>query len=83
MPVARPRTRAKAVEVMLKLMTERVGNNSAHVIVHHADELEDGEKLKSDIGEKFRCAELYLTEFTPAMGIHAGPGVLAISFYAD
>jgi DegV family protein with EDD domain len=82
-PVARPRTRAKAVEVMLKLMAERVGNNTAHVIVHHADELEDGEKLKAEIGKRFRCAELYLTEFTPAMGIHAGPGVLAISFYAD
>ena len=83
MPVARPRTRAKAIEVMLKLMAERVGNNTAHVIVHHADELEDGEKLKAEIGKRFRCTELYLTEFTPAMGIHAGPGVLAISFYAD
>jgi DegV family protein with EDD domain len=83
MPVARPRTRAKAIEVMLKLMAERVGNNTAHVIVHHADELEDGEKLKAEIGKRFRCAELYLTEFTPAMGVHAGPGVLAISFYAD
>lgn len=83
MPVARPRTRKKAVEVMLKLMAERLGNNTAHVIVHHADELEDGEKLKADIGERFRCAELYLTEFAPSMGVHAGPGVLAMSFYAD
>ena len=82
-PVARPRTRAKAVELMLKLMAEKVGNNTAHVIVHHADELEDGEKLKAEIGKRFRCTELYLTEFTPAMGVHAGPGVLAISFYAD
>ena len=83
MPVARPRTRVKAVELMLKLMAEKVGNNTAHVIVHHADELEDGEKLKAEIGKRFRCTELYLTEFTPAMGVHAGPGVLAISFYAD
>ncbi|MCX5994531.1 MAG: DegV family EDD domain-containing protein, partial [Chloroflexi bacterium] len=83
MPVARPRTKAKAVQIMLKLMAEKVGNHTVHVIVHHADELEDGEKLKAEIGARFKCAELYLTEFTPAMGIHAGPGVLAISFYAD
>jgi len=83
MPVARPRTKAKAVQIMLKLMAERVGNRTVHVIAHHADELEDGEKLKAEIGARFKCAELYLTEFTPAMGIHAGPGVLAISFYAD
>ena len=52
-------------------------------MVHHADDLEGGEKLKDEIASRFDCAELYLTEFTPAMGVHAGPGVLAISFYAD
>ena len=82
-PVARPRTRAKAVQLMLKLMAERAGNSQVHVIAHHADELADGEKLKETIGSKFKCAELHLTEFTPAMGVHAGPGVLAISFFAD
>lgn len=83
MPVARPRTRAKAVELMLKLMSEKVGNRTVHAIVHHADELDDGEKLKAEIQARFKCVESYLTEFTPAMGIHAGPGVLAISFYAE
>lgn len=82
-PVARPRTKTKAVELMLKLMAERVGNHKVHVIVHHADELEDGEKLKTRIGSTFKCADLYLTEFTPGMGVHAGPGILGIAFYID
>jgi len=64
-------------------MTERVGDSRVHVIVHHADELEEGEKLKAEIGSRFSCTELHLPEFTPVMGVHAGPGVLAISFYAD
>lgn len=81
--VARPRTKAKAVKLMLELMAERVGNSTVHVIVHHADELEEGEKLKAEIGSRFSCAELYLTEFTPVMGVHAGPGILGMSFYAD
>jgi DegV family protein with EDD domain len=83
MPVARPRTTAKAVEVMLKLMANKVGSATVHVNVHHADELEEGEKLKARIASRFNCKELYLTEFTPGMGVHAGPGVLGISFYAD
>ena len=83
MPVARPRTKVKALELMSKLMAEKVGQSAVHAIVHHADELEEGKKLKAEIGARFKCAELYLTEFTPAMGIHAGTGVLAISFYAD
>ncbi len=82
-PVARPRTTARAVERMLGLMTERVGDSKVHVIVHHADEPEEGERLKEEIALKFDCVELYLTEFTPGMGVHAGPGVLAISFYAE
>jgi fatty acid-binding protein DegV len=64
-------------------MKDRVGDKTAHVIVHHADELEEGEKLKAEIGARFNCAELYLTEFTPGMGVHAGPGILAISFYTE
>lgn len=83
MPLARPRTKAKAIEHMLETMAERVGDSSVHVIVHHADELEEGEKLKAEISSRFSCAELHLTEFTPVMGAHAGPGVLAISFYAE
>jgi len=82
-PLARPRTKAKAIEHMLQTMAERVGDSRVHVMVHHADELEEGEKLKAEIGSRFNCAELYLTEFTPGMGVHAGPGILAISFYAD
>jgi len=82
-PLARPRTKPKAIKHMLETMAERVGDSRVHVIVHHADELEEGEKLKAEIGSRFSCAELYLTEFTPAMGVHAGPGLLAISFYAD
>jgi DegV family protein with EDD domain len=82
-PFARPRSKAKAVELMLQTMAERVGDSRVHVMVHHADELEEGEKLKAEIARRFKCNELYLTEFTPAMGVHAGPGVLAIAFYKD
>jgi DegV family protein with EDD domain len=83
MPVARPRTKTKAVRHLLEIMAERVGDSPAHVNVHHADELEDGEKLKAEIASRFNCVELYLTEFTPGMGVHAGPGVLAITFYTE
>lgn len=82
-PVARPRTRAKAVKQLLEIVGKRLGDCKAHVMVHHADELEEGEKLKAEIGSRFDCVELYLTEFTPGMGVHAGPGILAASFYAD
>jgi DegV family protein with EDD domain len=82
-PVDRPRTRVKAVSRLLELMEERIGESRAHIIVNHADEQEDGEKLKAEIASRFNCAEIYLTEFTPGMGVHAGPGVLGAAFYME
>ncbi len=82
-PVRRTRTKAKAIEHILEIMAERVGNSRVHAIVHHADELEEAERLKDRISSRFDCAELHITEFSPSMGIHAGPGLLAISFYAQ
>lgn len=82
-PVARPRTRAKALRHLLEIMAERVGDSPVHVNVHHGDDLEGGERLKSQIASQFNCVELHLTDFTPAMGVHAGPGLLAVSFYAE
>ena len=82
-PVDRPRTKAKAISRLLELMEERIGGSRAHVIVTHADEEEEGEKLKAEIASRFNCAEIYLTEFTPGMGVHAGPGVLGAAFYTE
>jgi DegV family protein with EDD domain len=82
-PVARPRNRTKAIERILDIMTERIGDSRAHVMVEHADEFEEAENFKATINSRFNCVELYVTEFTPTMGVHAGPGVLGVSFYTD
>ncbi len=83
MPVARPRTKRKAIERMLQIMAKRTSGSPVHVLVHHADELEEAKKLAAEIESRFNCAELYITEFPPVMGVHTGPGLLAIGFYAD
>jgi DegV family protein with EDD domain len=83
MPVARPRTKRKAVERMLRIMAERMGDSRVHVVVQHADELEEAKKLAAEIESRFNCVEMSITEFAPVMGVHTGPGLLAIGFYAD
>ena len=83
MPVARPRTRKIAIERMLQIMAKRVGSSTVHVIVQHADELAEAKALAIEIESRFNCAEMYIVEFAPVMGVHTGPGLLAIGFYAD
>ena len=83
MPVARPRTKSRAVERMLKIMAERMGDSRVHVVVQHADDIEEAKELAAEIKSRFNCVEMGITEFTPVMGVHCGPGLLAIGFYAD
>jgi DegV family protein with EDD domain len=80
---ARPRTSSKAVQAMLGHMAEQVGSGRPHVAILHADALPEALKLRKTIEERFDCDELYVTELTPVMGAHTGPGVLGVAFYAE
>ena len=83
MPIARPRTRTKAITYLLNARAERVGEKAVHVNIHHASDPVEAEKMRDTIVARFKCAELYVTEFTPIMGAHTGPGLLGVSFYTS
>ena len=81
--VALPRSTPSAVKRMLKLMGQRiVKGQPLHVAVMHADALNEAVALRNRISSQFDCAELFITEFTPVMGVHTGPGVIGIAFYS-
>jgi DegV family protein with EDD domain len=82
-PVTRPRTAEKALEKMRAIISSRVDGRKLHMIVHHADALEQAQKFRESLAKQFHCAENYLTEFTPVMGVHTGPGLIGISYYAE
>ena len=81
--VARPRTRRTAIRRMLELMREDVGSQALHVAVMHADALQDAEAIRDSIARDYDCPELYISEFTPAMGAHIGPGLLGIAYWSE
>jgi DegV family protein with EDD domain len=79
----RTRTKARGVERLRQIMADRAGDRPVHVIVLHADAPEEAGKLKEQVSSEFQCSELYVSEFTPTMGAHAGPGMLGLAFYAE
>jgi DegV family protein with EDD domain len=82
--VALPRTMKSAMDRILKLMDETdVKGKSLNVAVFHADVLERAEELRDRISSSFKCREIFITEFTPVMGVHTGPGLIGVSFYAE
>jgi len=80
---AKPRTRSRAIRIMLERMAEQAAGRPLHAAILHADVIEEAEALRQQIAAQFDCAELYITELTPVMGAHTGPGVLGVVFYAE
>ena len=81
--VARPRTRRTAIRRMLELMKDEAGRGALHAAIMHADSPKDAESIRQSVADDFDCAELYISEFTPAMGAHIGPGLLGIAFWSE
>ena len=81
--VALPRSTPNAMKRILKLMGQKVAKGQPlRVAVMHADALKEAIILRNRISSQFDCAELFITEFTPVMGVHTGPGVIGVAFYS-
>jgi DegV family protein with EDD domain len=82
-PFEQPRSRSKALRRLLETLEERADHHpNLHVSVLHAQALDEAVALEKEIRERFDCAELYLAEIGPVIGIHAGPGTVGIAFYS-
>lgn len=73
-----------ALKQIVDLTMERIkGKRSIHASAFHADALADAEWLRDQLCARVECVEFYITEFTPVMGAHTGPGVVGLVFYVD
>ena len=46
----------------------------------HADVTEEAEQMAQQVQERFDCLEFSISEFTPVMGAHTGPGIIGVAF---
>jgi len=82
--IALPRNVEGAVKHILSMMEEKVVKGQPlHVAVMHADAADRALELRNRISTHFDCSELFITEFTPVMGVHTGPGLVGVAFYSD
>jgi len=77
------RTKDKAVNRLLALTKEKIGNQPVHMAVVHADVLEEAERLKERVQTEFNCVELWITSFSPVMAYGTGRGVVGLAFYPE
>lgn len=79
--VERPRTEAKALARLTAIASERTGGRLTRAAVMHAAEPEKAAMLAEELRSRLRIEELFITEFTPAIGAHTGPGLVGCAFH--
>jgi DegV family protein with EDD domain len=76
------RSRLKAYRQMVELMTQRVGEGARiKVAFTHVAAREQVERLQALVMGRFECAEVIVTELSPALTVHTGPGTVGLSFF--
>ena len=81
--LGRPRSRAKATRRLLDIMGERAAGEPLVVNVLEAGATEEAQELRDAVAAEFDCRELMVSQFTPVMGAHTGPGLLGLAFHTD
>ena len=81
--IARPRTRQRAMIRLLDLLEAGVGDRRLHATVMHADAPDAAQELFRRVDGRFAVQELFISEFTPVMGAHIGPGLLGVAFWCE
>ena len=83
-PVENCLTAQKAMQRLVQIVGEKlVPDAPLHLVAMHADAPERGQKLLNMLTKKFQPVESGLWEFTPVMGVHTGPGLVAVAFYCE
>ena len=82
-PVARPRTRKRALDRVVQETLAEAGGRAVHLAVVHAGVEAEARAVADRVGVGADVVELVVVEATPVIGAHTGPGLLGTAFYCE
>ena len=83
-PVAKIRSRRKALDRMIGLMEEQVTPGARlHLAVLHVAASDEALHLRDELVARFHPLDVTFSECGPVIGAHAGPGTLGVAFYVE
>ncbi len=83
--LSKVRGRKKALQTLVNNMEEKMGlfkSMNSTVFLSHGDALEDAQYVASMIKERFGF-EVIINGICPTIGAHAGPGTIALFYWAE
>jgi DegV family protein with EDD domain len=83
-PVAKIRTRRKALDRVYQLLAEQLSDGDrVHMAVLHVAAPQEAAEFREELITRFHPVEMIETECGPVVGAHAGPGTVGVAFYAE
>ena len=79
--VERPRTRRRAMDRLVDLATAHLAGARGRIAVMHADAPDRAEELAERLRAELDPEELFVTEFTPVIDAHVGPGLVGCALH--
>jgi DegV family protein with EDD domain len=79
--IERPRTEAKAMSRLVTLVVNRLAGRRARVAVMHANAPAKAAVLAKRLAGEIEIEELFVTEFTPVIAAHTGPGLVGCALH--
>ena len=60
-----------------------MGQSPIRASVFHGDVPGEADLLAKQVQQRFHCVEFFISEFTPVMGAHTGPGIIGVGFCVE
>jgi DegV family protein with EDD domain len=82
--IAKVRTKRKALAKVYELLAEQIGDGAdVHMSVLQVAAPEEAERFKDELTVRFNPVVISITEASPVIGAHAGPGTVGVSFFVE
>jgi DegV family protein with EDD domain len=77
-------TNRKAVRRMVELVEQKIkGSERVYISVFHAGAEQAATELLAEVSQRFNAVESILSQISPVVGAHTGPGTLSIAYMTE
>ena len=80
-PLGTARSRHQAYLAIVDLVEEAVGKGKIKIAYVHAGAMDEVEKIKLLVDQRFDVVESFFAELSPALAVHTGPGTVGVCYY--
>jgi len=78
------RKKRNTIPTILSILARKTaGYKRLSLSVTHADSTDQAETLRHALREQYPTLEIPISEFTPVMGAHAGPGLIGLGYFFE